>query len=139
VCTSSQVLDVFGHNHPRVHAVLVDRVLGTWERWVGEGSDWKGDELWGVSERIEDGRATRGAEIEVELTARVAGAYVLAGLALDSDSCCWKASLGAEDAPGAPLACQAVTHRDAYWVADDSSRELATGTRGSTHTLRSDA
>lgn len=117
----------------------VDRVLGTWERWVGEGSDWNGNELWNVSDRIEDGRATRSAEVEVELTARVTGAYVLAGLAFDSDSCCWKAGLGAEDAPGAPLACEAVTHRDAYRVADDSSGELATGARRSTHALRSDA
>jgi hypothetical protein len=78
---------------------------------------------------VHGGPAVR-AEVKRDGLTAVTPTDVLTGSPLDLHLVSGEARLNTEGAARAPLACEAMTHRNTYWIAHDFERELTTTTTG---------
>src|SRR5579863_1549004 len=81
---SGHVLDVWGHPHPGVHAILIDGKGWAWEGGLGECADRDRNGARGTFECVVDRCATGRAEVEHDPTSLIADACVLLRYAADA-------------------------------------------------------
>ena len=118
------------HADPIVAARLIDGEFRRGEFRIGEGADGDRDHVGHVVDRVPDGRAANGTEVKARGAAFIAGARPLARLAAEAHLIARPARLRAKDAARAPLAGEAMTHRDAHQFARDGGGDGATRTGG---------
>ena len=123
---SRHVLDVHRQTYPGMHAFFVNRKC--WRRKAGlcEGADWDSDTF--LSDFIVHCCTADRAEVESDLAAFIADAYILLRLALDLCALLAKARLNTKHAAGSALTCETVTHRYPNRIFGGRCRELPTTT-----------
>jgi hypothetical protein len=105
---SRHVLDVYRQTYPSVHAFFVNRKCWRGKAGLRECADWDSGTF--LSDFIVHCCAAGGAEVERDLAAFIADAYILLRLAFDLCAFFAKARLSTKYAAGSALTCETVTH-----------------------------
>jgi hypothetical protein len=111
------MLDISGDGNLGMLALFVDWHARRRKGGIGECVDRDGDGVKLVVDAVVDRGAALRTEVKHRPAATVAGPGIFMAVAREDDVLLWPTRLGAEDAPRALLARQAMTDRYPDWLA----------------------
>ena len=125
------VLHARRQTDPGVHALFVHGESRSRKLWICEGAHGYSNVCFVITFNCIVNRATAfGAETENYLTSFVTDPNILARFTADGDCAPLEPCLGAEDASGSALACEAVADGHPEWLGLRGERQLSAATGG---------